>query len=228
MWVCVGGGGSDVSWCAVAVPVCGVVPERSHLQSGCSYPLHMHVDVLGCCCVCVRVLSLLYPPAPLTSCVNPLPLSCVVLPPPPPNVLCHPPRWDYGYQITGMANRTVIVDNNTWNNTHIATVGRAMASNEEDAYQIMQVRAVLWYAVVWCGVVWCVGGWVGGGCGGRGQGWVGGVQLEPGGWWVVWWLGSHGTTLSLGRQPPHSPPPGSICGGLLVRALWVQWLLWGC
>jgi asparagine N-glycosylation enzyme membrane subunit Stt3 len=49
-------------------------------------------------------------------------------------------RWDYGYQITGMANRTVLVDNNTWNNTHIATVGRAMASNEEDAYEIMQVQ----------------------------------------------------------------------------------------
>jgi dolichyl-diphosphooligosaccharide--protein glycosyltransferase len=32
--------------------------------------------------------------------------------------------WDYGYQITGMGNRTVLVDNNTWNNTHIATVGR--------------------------------------------------------------------------------------------------------
>jgi hypothetical protein len=32
--------------------------------------------------------------------------------------------WDYGYQTTAMANRTVIVDNNTWNNTHIATVGR--------------------------------------------------------------------------------------------------------
>ncbi len=31
---------------------------------------------------------------------------------------------DYGYQITGMGNRTVLVDNNTWNNTHIATVGR--------------------------------------------------------------------------------------------------------
>ena len=37
--------------------------------------------------------------------------------------------WDYGYQTTAMANRTVIVDNNTWNNTHIATVrggGRAV------------------------------------------------------------------------------------------------------
>ncbi len=31
--------------------------------------------------------------------------------------------WDYGYQITGMGNRTVLVDNNTWNNSHIATVG---------------------------------------------------------------------------------------------------------
>jgi hypothetical protein len=29
-----------------------------------------------------------------------------------------------------MANRTIIVDNNTWNNTHIATVGRAMSSPE--------------------------------------------------------------------------------------------------
>lgn len=42
--------------------------------------------------------------------------------------------WDYGYQITGMSNRTVIVDNNTWNNTHIATVGRAMSSPEDEAY----------------------------------------------------------------------------------------------
>jgi dolichyl-diphosphooligosaccharide---protein glycosyltransferase len=37
--------------------------------------------------------------------------------------------WDYGYQITGMGNRTVLVDNNTWNNTHIATVGRVSYSN---------------------------------------------------------------------------------------------------
>ena len=39
--------------------------------------------------------------------------------------------WDYGYQMSAMANRTVLVDNNTWNNTHIATVGRALASTEE-------------------------------------------------------------------------------------------------
>ena len=35
--------------------------------------------------------------------------------------------WDYGYQMSAMANRTILVDNNTWNNTHITTVGRAHA-----------------------------------------------------------------------------------------------------
>jgi len=44
--------------------------------------------------------------------------------------------WDYGYQMSAMANRTVLVDNNTWNNTHIATVGLAMSSNEEDAFEV--------------------------------------------------------------------------------------------
>ena len=46
--------------------------------------------------------------------------------------------WDYGYQTSAMGNRTVLVDNNTWNNTHIATVGRAMSSTEADAYPIME------------------------------------------------------------------------------------------
>lgn len=32
--------------------------------------------------------------------------------------------WDYGYQIAGMGNRTTLVDNNTWNNSHIALVSR--------------------------------------------------------------------------------------------------------
>ncbi|KAJ2455613.1 oligosaccharyl transferase stt3 subunit [Coemansia sp. RSA 2336] len=44
--------------------------------------------------------------------------------------------WDYGYQLAGMADRTTLVDNNTWNNTHIATVGRIMASNEDKAYEL--------------------------------------------------------------------------------------------
>lgn len=34
--------------------------------------------------------------------------------------------WDYGYQITAMANRTILVDNNTWNNTHISRVGQVI------------------------------------------------------------------------------------------------------
>uniref|UniRef100_A0AAV1THW9 dolichyl-diphosphooligosaccharide--protein glycotransferase n=1 Tax=Peronospora matthiolae TaxID=2874970 RepID=A0AAV1THW9_9STRA len=46
--------------------------------------------------------------------------------------------WDYGYQITTLANRTVLVDNNTWNNTHIATVGRVLVSREDDAAPILQ------------------------------------------------------------------------------------------
>ena len=29
------------------------------------------------------------------------------------------------------------VDNNTWNNSHIALVGKAMSSNESAAYEIM-------------------------------------------------------------------------------------------
>lgn len=35
-----------------------------------------------------------------------------------------------------MANRTIIVDNNTWNTSHIATVGRAMSSPELKAWKI--------------------------------------------------------------------------------------------
>jgi dolichyl-diphosphooligosaccharide--protein glycosyltransferase len=56
--------------------------------------------------------------------------------------------WDYGYQIAGMANRTVIVDNNTWNNTHIATVGLALASPEPLAYEVMRKLDVDYVLVI--------------------------------------------------------------------------------
>ena len=46
--------------------------------------------------------------------------------------------WDYGYQLAGMANRTTLVDNNTWNNTHIAQVGLAMSSDELTAYKVVR------------------------------------------------------------------------------------------
>ncbi|EGG21308.1 oligosaccharyl transferase [Cavenderia fasciculata] len=60
--------------------------------------------------------------------------------------------WDYGYQMSAMANRTVIVDNNTWNNTHIAQVGKAFASNEEDAYKIIKDLDVDYVLVIFGGL----------------------------------------------------------------------------
>lgn len=61
--------------------------------------------------------------------------------------------WDYGYQIAGMANRTTLVDNNTWNNSHIALVGLAMASEEDKAYEIMQSLDVDYVLVIFGGVI---------------------------------------------------------------------------
>lgn len=60
--------------------------------------------------------------------------------------------WDYGYQTTAMANRTVIVDNNTWNNTHIATVGMAMSSPEKAAWEIYTSLDVKYVLVVFGGL----------------------------------------------------------------------------
>jgi dolichyl-diphosphooligosaccharide--protein glycosyltransferase len=60
--------------------------------------------------------------------------------------------WDYGYQITAMGNRTVVVDNNTWNNTHIATVGLVLASTEENAIPILQKLDVDYVLVLYGGV----------------------------------------------------------------------------
>ncbi len=59
-----------------------------------------------------------------------------------------------GYQLTAMANRSVIVDNNTWNNTHIATVGRAMSSPEKTAWEVYRSLDVEYVLVVF-------GGWIG-------------------------------------------------------------------
>merc|ERR1719400_316870 len=61
--------------------------------------------------------------------------------------------WDYGYQITAMANRTIIVDNNTWNNTHISRVGQAMASTEDKAYEIMKELDVDYVLVIFGGLI---------------------------------------------------------------------------
>lgn len=61
--------------------------------------------------------------------------------------------WDYGYQIGGMADRTTLVDNNTWNNTHIATVGKAMASPEDVSYEILKQHDVDYVLVIFGGIL---------------------------------------------------------------------------
>ena len=57
--------------------------------------------------------------------------------------------WDYGYQITGIANRTSVADGNTWNLEHIALIGRALTSSEKKAHKI--VRHLADYVLVWAG-----------------------------------------------------------------------------
>lgn len=59
--------------------------------------------------------------------------------------------WDYGYQIGGMADRTTLIDNNTWNNTHIAIVGKAMSSSQDVAYHILQAHDVDYVLVIFGG-----------------------------------------------------------------------------
>merc|ERR1719502_1992090 len=61
--------------------------------------------------------------------------------------------WDYGYQITGVSNRTSLADGNTWNHEHIATLGRILTSPEKKAHNAM--RHLSDYVVVWSGG----GGW---------------------------------------------------------------------
>jgi len=57
--------------------------------------------------------------------------------------------WDYGYQITGIANRTTIADGNTWNHEHIALLGRTMTSPEKEAHRI--ARHLADYVLIWAG-----------------------------------------------------------------------------
>jgi len=57
--------------------------------------------------------------------------------------------WDYGYQITGIGNRTTIADGNTWNHEHIALLGRCLTSPEEKAHKI--VKHLADYVLIWAG-----------------------------------------------------------------------------
>ena len=57
--------------------------------------------------------------------------------------------WDYGYQITGIANRTTIADGNTWNHEHIALLGRALTSPLKEGHRI--ARHLADYVLLWTG-----------------------------------------------------------------------------
>jgi len=57
--------------------------------------------------------------------------------------------WDYGYQITGIGNRTSIADGNTWNHEHIATLARCLVSPERRGHKI--IRHLADYVLIWAG-----------------------------------------------------------------------------
>jgi dolichyl-diphosphooligosaccharide---protein glycosyltransferase len=57
--------------------------------------------------------------------------------------------WDYGYQITAIANRTTLADGNTWNHEHIALLGKALTASEAEGYEI--ARHLADYVLVWSG-----------------------------------------------------------------------------
>ncbi|GKY92313.1 dolichyl-diphosphooligosaccharide--protein glycosyltransferase subunit stt3a [Mayamaea pseudoterrestris] len=57
--------------------------------------------------------------------------------------------WDYGYQITGISERTTLADGNTWNHEHIALLGRTLTAPEKEAHRI--TRHLADYVLVWSG-----------------------------------------------------------------------------
>ena len=57
--------------------------------------------------------------------------------------------WDYGYQITGIGNRTTIADGNTWNHEHIALLGKVLTGPEKEGHRI--ARHLADYVLVWAG-----------------------------------------------------------------------------
>ncbi|XUY36766.1 oligosaccharyl transferase-like protein, putative [Leishmania panamensis] len=57
--------------------------------------------------------------------------------------------WDYGYQITGIGNRTSLADGNTWNHEHIATIGKMLMSPVAEAHSL--VRHMADYVLIWAG-----------------------------------------------------------------------------
>ena len=57
--------------------------------------------------------------------------------------------WDYGYQITGIGERTTLADGNTWNHEHIAFVGVMLTLPIDEAHRI--IRHLADYVLIWAG-----------------------------------------------------------------------------
>jgi dolichyl-diphosphooligosaccharide--protein glycosyltransferase len=57
--------------------------------------------------------------------------------------------WDYGYQISAIANRTTIADGNTWNHEHIALLGKTLTTDLDEGWSI--ARHLADYLLVWAG-----------------------------------------------------------------------------
>ncbi|RHW72436.1 hypothetical protein DPX39_050014600 [Trypanosoma brucei equiperdum] len=57
--------------------------------------------------------------------------------------------WDYGYQITGIGNRTTLADGNTWNHEHIATIGKMLTSPVKESHAL--IRHLADYVLIWAG-----------------------------------------------------------------------------
>jgi dolichyl-diphosphooligosaccharide--protein glycosyltransferase len=59
--------------------------------------------------------------------------------------------WDYGYQITSLANRPCLADGNTNNFTHIGIIGMTMSSPEEVSWHLARMMDVKYMLVVFGG-----------------------------------------------------------------------------
>jgi len=59
--------------------------------------------------------------------------------------------WDYGYQITGIGQRTSLADGNTWNHEHIATLGRLLSGSQKFSHSV--IRHLADYVLIMTGAV---------------------------------------------------------------------------
>eukprot|EP01079_Euglenida_sp_SAG-EU17-18_P003652 gene3652-4081_t len=61
--------------------------------------------------------------------------------------------FDHGDEIAALTNRTVLVDTNAWNHTHVASIARAFVSPEEQAHEFVRRVDVDYIVVVFGGLM---------------------------------------------------------------------------